>query len=86
MDHEAVEQAVTFALPHEQLGEDLAAAVVLKNGRDVDAKTLRDFISQRLATFKVPRRILILGEIPKGPTGKLQRIGLAEKLGLTGNR
>ncbi len=86
MDHEAVEQAVTFALPHEQLGEDLAAAVVLKDGHDVDAKTLRDFISQRLAAFKVPRRILILGEIPKGPTGKLQRIGLAEKLGLTGNR
>ncbi len=84
MDHDAVEQAVTFALPHPQLGEEVAAAVVLKEGRSTETKTLRDFVSQRLAGFKVPRRILILDEIPKGPTGKLQRIGLAEKLGLTG--
>jgi acyl-CoA synthetase (AMP-forming)/AMP-acid ligase II len=45
-------------------------------------RELRDFCSIRLAEFKVPRKILILDEIPKGATGKLQRIGLAEKLGL----
>ncbi|MFV2093017.1 MAG: AMP-binding protein, partial [Hyphomicrobiales bacterium] len=82
MDHEAVEQAVTFAVGHEKLGEDVAAAVVLKEGRSADAQSLRDFAAQRLAAFKVPRQVVILDEIPKGPTGKLQRMGLAQKLGL----
>jgi oxalate---CoA ligase len=43
---------------------------------------LQDFANARLAAFKVPKRIVILEEIPKGATGKLQRIGLAQKLGL----
>ena len=47
-------------------------------------RELRDFAATKLADFKVPRKILFLAEIPKGATGKLQRIGLAEKLGLTG--
>jgi len=60
----------------------VAAAVVLREGHTVDGKALREFASKRLADFKVPRKIVLLDEIPKGPTGKLQRIGLAEKLGL----
>jgi acyl-CoA synthetase (AMP-forming)/AMP-acid ligase II len=83
MDHPAVAQAVTFALPHDKLGEDVAAAVVLRNGEEVDERVLRDFARARLADFKVPRTIIFLDEIPKGATGKLQRIGLADKLGLT---
>jgi acyl-CoA synthetase (AMP-forming)/AMP-acid ligase II len=82
LDHEAVEQALTFALPHDMLGEDVAAAVVLREGKVADERALRDFCAQRLADFKVPRKIVFLTEIPKGATGKLQRIGLAEKLGL----
>jgi acyl-CoA synthetase (AMP-forming)/AMP-acid ligase II len=82
MLHPAVHQCVTFALPHEMLGEDVAAAVVLRQGASADDKELRDFASTRLAPFKVPRKILILSEIPVGATGKLQRIGLAKKLGL----
>lgn len=83
LDHPAVAQAVTFAMPHPTLGEDVAAAIVLREGRNVDADTLRAFVGKRLAAFKVPRRIVFLQEIPKGATGKLQRIGLADKLGLT---
>jgi acyl-CoA synthetase (AMP-forming)/AMP-acid ligase II len=83
MDHPAVAQVVTFAIPHDKLGEDVAAAVVLRDGQNVDTKQLQKFAATRLADFKVPRKILVLDEIPKGPTGKLQRIGLAEKLGLT---
>ena len=83
MDHAAVQQVVTFAMPHKSLGEEVAAAVVLREGENVDDKSIRDFAAERLASFKVPRRILILEEIPKGATGKLQRIGLADKLGLT---
>ena len=84
MDHPDVAQAVAFALPHGLLGEDVAAAVVPAEGAAPDERQLRDFVAARLADFKVPRRILILAEIPKGATGKLQRIGLAEKLGLAG--
>jgi oxalate---CoA ligase len=77
-----VMQVVTFAMPHEKLGEDVAAAVVLREGNSLTERELRDFAATRLADFKVPRKILFMAEIPKGATGKLQRIGLAAKLGL----
>jgi oxalate---CoA ligase len=82
MNHPAVAQVVTFGMPHEKLGEDVAAAVVLREGTTASERELRDFAATRLADFKVPRKILVLAEIPKGATGKLQRIGLAAKLGL----
>ena len=82
MDHPAVAQVVTFAVPHDKLGEDVAAAVVLREGITASEKELRDFAAIHLADYKVPRKILLLAEIPKGATGKLQRIGLAQKLGL----
>jgi acyl-CoA synthetase (AMP-forming)/AMP-acid ligase II len=82
MEHPAVHQCVTFAVSHEMLGEDVAAAVVLRDGLSADDKELRQFAAVRLASFKVPRRILIVPSIPVGATGKLQRIGLAKKLGL----
>jgi len=82
MDHPAVAQVVTFGMPHPKLGEEVAAAVVLREGQALTDKALRDFLAERLADFKVPRKILFMAEIPKGATGKLQRIGLAEKLGL----
>lgn len=83
LDHPAVLQAVTFALPHPKLGEDVAAAVVLREGQAATERELRDFVASRVADFKVPRRVVLLTELPKGPTGKVQRIGLAERLGLT---
>ena len=52
-------------------------------GMTVTERALQDFANARLAAFKVPKKIVILEEIPKGATGKLQRIGLAQKLGLT---
>ncbi len=82
MDHPAIAQVVTFGIPHDKLGEEVAAAVVLREGLSATEGEIRGFCSERLADFKVPRRVLILEEIPKGATGKLQRIGLAAKLGL----
>jgi oxalate---CoA ligase len=82
MDHPAVLQAVAFAVPHPMLGEDVGAAVVLREGLMATEQELGAFLSERLAAFKTPRKILFLAEIPKGATGKLQRIGLAQKLGL----
>ena len=85
MDHPSVAQVVTFAMPHDKLGEEVAAAVVLREGHQLTERELRDFVSSKLADFKVPKKILFLAEIPKGATGKLQRIGLAAKLGLGGS-
>ncbi len=82
MDHPAVAQVVCFAMPHAKLGEEVAAAVVLKEGAAVTEKELQQFVGSRVADFKVPKKILLLAEIPKGATGKLQRIGMAQKLGL----
>jgi acyl-CoA synthetase (AMP-forming)/AMP-acid ligase II len=82
MEHPAVHQCVTFGMPHDMLGEEVAAAIVLKEGVACDDRELRQFAAVRLADFKVPKKILILKEIPVGATGKLQRIGLAQKLGL----
>jgi acyl-coenzyme A synthetase/AMP-(fatty) acid ligase len=70
-------------MPHPMLGEEVAAAIVLREGHAATDHELRDFASIHLAHFKVPRKIVFLEEIPKGATGKLMRIGLAEKLGLT---
>ena len=82
MDHPSIEQVVTFAVPHAKLGEEVAAAVVLREGAEAQPQEIRAFASERLASFKVPKTVLILDEIPKGPTGKPRRIGLAEQLGL----
>jgi acyl-CoA synthetase (AMP-forming)/AMP-acid ligase II len=82
LEHPAVEQVVTFAVPHKKLGEDVAVAIVLIEGAEVTEQDIRTFAAERLADMKVPRKVVFLDEIPKGPTGKLQRIGLAGKLGL----
>ncbi len=82
MDHPAVQQALTFGMPHAKLGEEVAAAVVLREGASATEREIREFVSARLADFKAPRKVVFLPEIPKGATGKLQRIGLAQKLGL----
>ncbi len=82
LQHPAIEQAVAFALPHKTLGEEVAAAIVLDDGAEATERDLRDFASEQLAPFKVPRKWVFVDEVPKGATGKLQRIGLHEKLGL----
>jgi oxalate---CoA ligase len=82
MDHPAVAQVVCFGMPHPKLGEEVAAVVVLREGQQVSERELQEFVAQRAADFKVPKKVLFMAEIPKGATGKLQRIGLAAKLGL----
>ena len=83
LDHAAVRQVVAFAMPHPKLGEEVAVAAVLREGMEATPRELQVFAGERLADFKVPRKILLMDDIPKGPTGKIQRIGMAEKLGLT---
>ena len=79
--HPGVRQSLAFAVPHRQLGEDVGAAVELNDAATTPAD-LRQWAAARLPAFKVPRVIQIVDAIPKGPTGKLQRNGLAQKLGI----
>lgn len=83
--HPAVGEAMAFALPDKRLGEEIAAAVVLRNGwvssRRLETE-LKDFTASRLANSRRPRRIVFVEEFPATATGKTIRIGLAEKLGL----
>ncbi len=78
--HPSVEQAVTFGMPHDRLGEEVAAAVVPREGATLDPREIQDFVAQVVAPFKVPRRIVVVDEIPKAATGKVQRVMLAERL------
>jgi acyl-CoA synthetase (AMP-forming)/AMP-acid ligase II len=80
LSHPEVAQAVSFAVQHPTLGEDLATAVILIPEAVATDLELRAYAFERLPDFKVPSRVITLDQIPKGPTGKLQRIGLAEKL------
>ena len=78
LDHPDVLQAAAFATPHASLGEAVAAAVVMRDSGQTTEASLRDYLTSRLAAFKVPARVLIVDEIPKGPTGKIHRAALAE--------
>ncbi|GAA4782226.1 acyl--CoA ligase [Lysobacter hankyongensis] len=73
LTHPAVAEAAAFALPHPQLGEEPALAVVLRTGADASPLDIRVHISHRLAEFKIPRVVFFLDRLPKGPTGKLKR-------------
>jgi acyl-CoA synthetase (AMP-forming)/AMP-acid ligase II len=80
LEHPLVEQAVSFPVPNDSLGEEVAAAVVLSGDGAVNETELRQFLFSKLASFKVPRQIVIVDEIPKGSFGKLQRSRLADLL------
>jgi oxalate---CoA ligase len=82
LEHPKVAQAVAFAVPDPSLGEEVAAAVVAREGAAVSESELQDFLVGRLSWARMPKRILVLDQIPKGATGKVQRIGLADQLGL----
>jgi oxalate---CoA ligase len=82
LENRAVDEAVAFGIPHPVLQEDVAAVAVLAADRPATESDLRTFLARRLAPFKVPRRILLVDSIPKGPGGKVQRIKLPELLGL----
>jgi len=78
--HPAVAEALAFAVPHKSLGEDIHAAVVLK--AEASEKELLAHCSTMLANFKVPKQIHILDQLPRGATGKLQRLAMAKLLGI----
>lgn len=84
LTYPSVAEAAVFAIPDDRLGEDVGAVVVPGDGPAPTEAELRQYLRERLAAFKVPRTIVFVEQIPTGATGKLQRIGMAEKLGLGG--
>jgi acyl-CoA synthetase (AMP-forming)/AMP-acid ligase II len=81
LSHASVSEAAVFAIPDERLGEEVGA-VVVSGGQPLTEAELRGYLRERLAAFKVPKTIVFASEIPKGATGKVQRIGMARRLGL----
>ena len=70
-EHPAVREAAVVGIPHEEWGEEVGAAVALKDGQEVTADELRDFVKEEVAAYKYPRQIWFVDELPKGPTGKI---------------
>ena len=82
MDFPPIDQALCFGYKDKMLGEDIAAAIKLKENKSCSEDEIKSYANEKLAKFKIPKKIFIVEDIPKGATGKLQRIGLAKKFGL----
>jgi long-chain acyl-CoA synthetase len=70
-EHPAVREAAVIGLPHDELGEEVGAAVALKEGADIAPESLRDFVREQVAAYKYPRHVWLVPVLPKGPTGKI---------------
>jgi acyl-CoA synthetase (AMP-forming)/AMP-acid ligase II/thioesterase domain-containing protein/acyl carrier protein len=78
LEHPDIIDAATFPVPHPTLGEDVAVAIVSAEGASLDDAAVMTYLRERLSEQKLPRRLFITDEIPKGPTGKTQRHKLAD--------
>ena len=82
MDHPLIEQAVCFGYEDKMLGEEIAAAIIVKEGQNFSEIDVKNYAEEKLVKFKIPKKIFFVNEIPKGATGKLQRNVLAKNFGL----
>ena len=82
MDHPLIEQAVCFGYEDKMLGEEIAAAIIVKEGQNFSEIDVKNYVEEKLVKFKIPKKIFFVNEIPKGATGKLQRNILAKNFGL----
>lgn len=69
--HPAVREAAVVGLPHDEYGEEVGAAVSLKDGAGATPEELRAYVRERVASYKYPRHVWIVADLPKGPTGKI---------------
>jgi acyl-CoA synthetase (AMP-forming)/AMP-acid ligase II len=68
-----VETAGVVGVPHQIYGEEIVAFITLRNNQKLEAEEVRQFCREHLADFKVPREVFFIEELPKGPSGKVQR-------------
>ncbi|KAG9255733.1 uncharacterized protein F5Z01DRAFT_652019 [Emericellopsis atlantica] len=78
--HPQVAEAVSFAIPDEVYGQDIGVAVVLKSGKQLDAATLKGWVAEKVAKFKIPKNVYFTEVMPKTATGKIQRRIVAETM------
>jgi long-chain acyl-CoA synthetase len=76
-EHPAVAEAAVVAVVHAELGEEVGAAVALKAGMATEPAELQAFVKERVAAYKYPRHVWLVGELPKGPTGKILKREIA---------
>jgi long-chain acyl-CoA synthetase len=76
-EHPAVREAAVIGVPDERMGEEVGAAVALKEGANASAEELRDYVKEQVAAYKYPRRVWFVDELPKGPTGKILKREIA---------
>ncbi len=80
-DHPAVYEAAVFGIPHQRLGEELVAAVLVKPGQSLDEADLQAHVRERLAGFKVPSRVVFVDtQLPRGATGKILKRELRDSM------
>ena len=79
LEYDAVVEAAAFGIPHPSLGEDVLAAIVLRPGATTSEEELRRFLGKKMNPSKIPSQFLFADEIPKGPTGKIQRFRLSQE-------
>lgn len=77
-EHPAVREAAVVGVPDDLLGEEVGAAVALRPGAEADSAAIRDFVKDRLAGYKYPRKVWFVDELPKGPTGKILKREIAK--------
>jgi long-chain acyl-CoA synthetase len=70
-EHPAVREAAVLGMPHDEFGEEIGAAVSLKDGATASTEEIREFVKEQVAAYKYPRTVWILDDLPKGPTGKI---------------
>jgi long-chain acyl-CoA synthetase len=70
-EHPDVREAAVLGVPHDEYGEEIGAAVALKDGAEVSADELRAYVKEQVAAYKYPRQIWFVDDLPKGPTGKI---------------
>jgi len=70
-EHPAVREAAVIGIPHADLGEEVGAAIALKEAADATPEDVQRFVKERVAAYKYPRHVWFVDDLPKGPTGKV---------------
>jgi acyl-CoA synthetase (AMP-forming)/AMP-acid ligase II len=80
LQHPGVLEAAAYAVPDERYGQEIMACVVPSEGATLGEEALREYCMEKLGRFKAPREVAVVRWVPKGPSGKVQRLKIADML------